>query len=102
MSALNVTLVQADLVWHDAVGNREQFTAVIEDLPEPTDLIVLPEMFTTGFSMDAPDLAESMDGDSVTWMRDMAVRCDAAVCGSIIIADKSFIRGYYCCPIRQH
>jgi predicted amidohydrolase len=88
MSTLNVTIVQADLVWHDAVGNREQFTAVIEGLPEPTDLIVLPEMFTTGFSMDAPDLAETMDGDSVAWMRDMAVKCDAAVCGSIIIADK--------------
>jgi predicted amidohydrolase len=88
MSTLNVTIVQADLVWHDAVGNREQFTAVIEGLSEPTDLIVLPEMFTTGFSMDAPDLAETMDGESVAWMRDMAVRCDAAVCGSIIIADK--------------
>ncbi len=88
MSTLNVTIVQADLAWHDAVGNRAKFTTVIENLREPTDLIVLPEMFTTGFSMDAPDLAETMDGDSVTWMRDMAVKCDAAVCGSIIIADK--------------
>ena len=88
MSTLNVTIVQADLAWHDAAGIREQFTAVIESLPEPTDLIVLPEMFTTGFSMDAPDLAETMDGDSVTWMRDMAVKRNAAVCGSIIIADK--------------
>jgi predicted amidohydrolase len=87
MSTLNVTIVQADLAWHDAAGNRERFTAVIESLLEPTDLIVLPEMFTTGFSMDAPDLAETMDGDSVTWMRDMAVKCNAAVCGSIIIAD---------------
>lgn len=87
MSTLNVTIVQADLAWHDAAGNREQFTAVIEGLPGPTDLIVLPEMFTTGFSMNAPDLAETMDGDSVAWMRDMAIRSNAAVCGSIIIAD---------------
>jgi len=87
MSTLNVTIVQADLAWHNAAGNRQQFTAVIEGLPGPTDLIVLPEMFTTGFSMNAPDLAETMDGDSVTWMRDMAIRSNAAVCGSIIIAD---------------
>lgn len=87
MSTLAVTIVQADLAWHDAAGNREQFKTAIEGLLEPTDLIVLPEMFTTGFSMNAPDLAETMDGDSVTWMRDMAEKCDASVCGSIIIAD---------------
>jgi predicted amidohydrolase len=87
MSTLTVTIVQADLAWHDAAGNREQFETAIEGLLEPTDLIVLPEMFTTGFSMNAPDLAETMDGDSVTWMRDMAIKSNAAVCGSIIIAD---------------
>jgi len=87
MSTLAVTIVQADLAWHDAAGNREHFKTAIESLLEPTDLIVLPEMFTTGFSMNAPDLAETMDGDSVTWMRDMAIKSDAAVCGSIIIAD---------------
>ena len=87
MSTLNVTIVQADLLWQDAAGNRQNFTSVIEDLLEPTDLIVLPEMFTTGFSMDAPVLAETMDGDSVTWMRDMAASSNAAICGSLIIAD---------------
>ncbi len=87
MSTLNVTIVQADLLWQDAAGNRQHFTSVIEDLLEPTDLIVLPEMFTTGFSMDAPVLAETMDGDSITWMRDMAASSNAAICGSLIIAD---------------
>jgi len=87
LSTLNVTIVQADLLWQDAAGNRQHFTSVIEDLLEPTDLIVLPEMFTTGFSMDAPVLAETMDGDSVTWMRDMAASSNAAICGSLIIAD---------------
>lgn len=87
MSTLNVTIVQADLLWQDAAGNRQHFTTVIEGLQAPTDLIVLPEMFTTGFSMDAPELAETMDGDSVTWMRDMAIKSNAAVCGSLIIAD---------------
>jgi len=87
LSTLNVTIVQADLLWQDAAGNRQHFTSVIEDLLEPTDLIVLPEMFTTGFSMDAPVLAETMDGDSITWMRDMAASSNAAICGSLIIAD---------------
>lgn len=87
MSTLNVTIVQADLLWQDAAGNRRHFTTVIEDLQEPADLIVLPEMFTTGFSMDAPELAETMDGDSVAWMRKMAASSNAAVCGSLIIAD---------------
>jgi predicted amidohydrolase len=87
MSTLNVTIVQADLIWHDAVGNRRQFTTVIDGLQNATDLIVLPEMFTTGFSMDAPRLAETMDGDSVTWMREMAANSKASVCGSLIISD---------------
>lgn len=87
MSTLVVTVVQADLLWQDAAGNRRHFTTVIEDLQEPADLIVLPEMFTTGFSMDAPELAETMDGDSVAWMRKMAASSNAAVCGSLIIAD---------------
>ncbi len=87
MSTLNVTIVQADLLWQDSAGNRQHFTSVIEGLPAPTNLIVLPEMFTTGFSMDAPDLAETMNGDSVTWMHEMAVKSNAAVCGSLIIVD---------------
>ena len=99
MSTLNVTLVQADLFWHDAVRNREHFTAVIEDLKEPTDLIVLPEMFTTGFSMDAPNLAETMDGDSVRWMREMAAGSNASVCGSLIIAEnQQFYNRFICAP----
>jgi predicted amidohydrolase len=87
MSTLNVTIVQADLIWHHAAGNREHFTTVIDGLQNPTDLIVLPEMFTTGFSMDAPRLAEAMDGDSVNWMREMAASSNASVCGSLIISD---------------
>ncbi len=97
MSTLNVTIVQADLLWQDAAGNRQHFTSVIEDLLEPTDLIVLPEMFTTGFSMDAPVLAETMDGDSVTWMRDMAASSNAAICGSLIIADnRQYFNRFIC------
>ncbi len=97
MPTLAVTVVQAELCWHDAVRNREHFTAVIGGLQEATDLIVLPEMFTTGFSMDAANLAESMDGDSVRWMRETAAGCNAAVCGSLIIAqEQQFYNRFIC------
>ena len=97
MSTLNVTIVQADLLWHDAAGNRQQFTSTINDLHGATDLIVLPEMFTTGFSMDAPELAETMDGESVVWMQEMAAGSKASICGSLIIADdKQYFNRFIC------
>lgn len=97
MSTLNVTLIQADLVWHDADGNRAAFTEVIGSISEPTDLIVLPEMFTTGFSMHATKLAETMAGPSVEWMRKTAARCNAAICGSLIIRDNDrFFNRFVC------
>ena len=74
MSALTVTIVQSTLAWHDAAANRSAFEKVIGGIDTSTDLIVLPEMFTTGFSMDAPDLAEPPDGPSVAWMIEMAGR----------------------------
>ena len=97
MSTLSVTIVQADLLWHDATGNRERFATVIEGLQQPTDLIVLPEMFTTGFSMDAPGLAETMDGESVNWMRKTAASSNASVCGSLIIADNQQYYNRFIC-----
>ena len=87
MSTLNVTIVQSPLSWHDAEANRATFSQIIGNLTESTDIIVLPEMFTTGFSMDAPDLAESTDGPSAKWMQQMAKDSAAAVCGSLIIVD---------------
>ena len=72
MSTLNVTIVQSTLAWHDAETNRATFSRIIGNLAGSTDIIILPEMFTTGFSMDAPDLAESVDGVSVKWMQQMA------------------------------
>ncbi|GAB2544776.1 amidohydrolase [Rufibacter soli] len=86
MSDLHVSLIQADLHWHNPVANRAMFQHKMEQLPF-TDLIVLPEMFTTGFSMDAAHLAERMDGDSVAWMAQMAFRFNTVVTGSLIIEE---------------
>ena len=87
MQTLTVSIVQAELYWHDANKNLDQFAASIESIDDSTDLIVLPEMFTSGFTMDAAANAEAMDGKSIQWMRDMAEYAQAAVCGSLIIED---------------
>ena len=87
MPTLTISIVQADLHWHDADANRRKFAAIIGDLDQATDLIVLPEMFTTGFTMDAEAQAEPMDGPSMRWLRQTAGDAGTAVCGSLIIED---------------
>jgi len=97
MSTLKLTVVQSELHWHDAASNRKMFSALIASIPESTDLIILPEMFTTGFSMDAPVLAEPMDGESVNWLRDSARAKQAAICGSLIIVDDGeYYNRFFC------
>lgn len=83
---LRVTLVQHDTVWHDPTANRARIADLLRTQP-PADLIVLPETFTTGFSNDAVASAESMDGESVAWMRALARARDAAVTGSVQLRD---------------
>ncbi|MCU0760558.1 MAG: amidohydrolase [Steroidobacteraceae bacterium] len=85
---LRVTLVQAGLRWRDPAGNRSNFDAMLETLaPGATDVVVLPEMFSTGFDMDPAAPAESPDGPTLQWMRGWAQRLDAAVTGSVMTRD---------------
>ena len=65
---LKITLVQSELIWENASANRELFSKKFQTFEGETDLIVLPEMFTTGFSMNAKKLAEPNDSDSLNWM----------------------------------
>lgn len=88
MPDLIVTLVQSDLAWEDVDANLAAFDVKIEQVVESTDLIVLPEMFSTGFSMDAVNLAEPMEGKTVSWMRTKAAQKKAVVAGSVIIEDQ--------------
>lgn len=87
---LRVTLIQSETVWHDPAANREQVTASLR-CAAATDLIVLPETFTTGFSNDAVATAESMSGESVAWLREFARARDAAVIGSVQIRDGAHV-----------
>ncbi|NQX76429.1 amidohydrolase [Gilvibacter sp.] len=84
-SQLNVGILQQDLVWEDQQANRDQFEAVLNDIASKCDLVVLPEMFTTGFSMNAADLWEPVDGPTTQWMQQMAAKYNSAITGSIII-----------------
>jgi len=84
MQNLNVSLIQIPLAWQQPELNRETFAEHIHGLAE-TDLILLPEMFNTGFSMEAEKLAESMDGPTIQWMAEMARTSQAVVTGSLIV-----------------
>jgi len=84
---MKIALLQSSLVWENASTNRTNFEAIIGGISEPVDLIVLPEMFTTGFSMQPRDLAESMDGATVSWMKRLAEFHQSAICGSVIIGE---------------
>jgi len=86
-SQLKIVLVQANLVWHNAEQNRIQFTKKINAIKEKVDLIVLPEMFTTGFSMHPKGIAETMKGETIEWMQKIASEKNTAIAGSIIISE---------------
>jgi len=80
---LRVALVQGDTRWHDPAGNRAYYGGLIAPLAGRSDLIVLPETFTSGFSNEALASAEGMQGPTVAWLREQARALDAAVCGSV-------------------
>ena len=84
---MNITLLQANLYWHDPVANQAMLEERIFNLDEPTDLIVLPEMFTTGFTMDARAVAEPMNLTTFRWLKQMAAQTGAIVTGSYVVKE---------------
>lgn len=87
MRTLSVALVQTALHWHDPAANRVLFDRLIAEVDPSADLIVLPEMLSTGFTMASAEVAETMDGETVAWLRDLARKRGAAVAGSLVIND---------------
>jgi omega-amidase len=75
--------VQTSLAWHDPAANRAALEQIVAPLANSTDLVVLPEMFTTGFTMAPREVAEPADGPTLEWMRGLARALDAAVTGSV-------------------
>ncbi|HSZ24925.1 MAG TPA: amidohydrolase [Cytophagaceae bacterium] len=88
MQNLNVTIIQSNLYWENSGANRSMFEEKIWSIKEQTDIIILPEMFTTGFTMNASAMAESMNLTTFKWMKQQAAQTGAVVTGSVIIKDK--------------
>jgi|ERR1043165_451454 predicted amidohydrolase len=102
MKNLRVTLIQTNLDWENIPGNLQMFSEKIAKVGE-TDLIILPEMFSTGFSMNAKKVAEDMQGSAVEWMKKTAAEKKCAVTGSLTIVDdgKYFNRLLWVTPVGE-
>ncbi|MFT5847856.1 amidohydrolase [Psychroserpens sp.] len=86
-SELKVALIQSNLVWENPEQNRINFTNKISAILESIDLIVLPELFTSGFTMNPTTVAETMTGNTVSWMQKLANLKKSAITGSIVIEE---------------
>ena len=80
LTKLNVALLQTELVWQDATANRQQLAVQLQQIK--ADLIVLPEMFSSGFSMQSEQIAEP-EADTLNWLKQQAKQLNAALCGSV-------------------
>jgi len=82
-----LSIAQQPLYWQDPAANRAHFAEVLAPLAGTTDLVVLPEMFTTGFTMKPESFAEPADGETRAWLLQQAAALDAAVGGSVAVND---------------
>jgi len=87
MSSLALTIVQTDLSWENKAANLQQLKEKINAIEERTEIVVLPEMFTTGFSMQPELFAETMEGETVQWMKEIAAANKIIITGSVIIKE---------------
>ena len=111
MSSLTFTLIQTNLHWEDKAANLKMLEEKIKGITEKTQVVVLPEMFSTGFSMKPEQLAEQMSGETVQWMKRIAAEKKVILAGSVIIKEDSnyynrFIwmlpNGQYGCYNKRH
>ena len=88
MSTLTITTIQSSLHWEDPEANRRMFEEKIDSVSEKMELVVLPEAFTTGFSMQPEKLAETMEGPTLAWMKALAARKRIVLTGSVFIQEE--------------
>jgi len=84
---LHIAAIQARLLWEEPEQNRYNFEQVIDQLSSDVDLVVLPEMFSTGFTMKPQQVAETMEGETVGWMKHIAISKEMALVGSVVIEE---------------
>lgn len=97
---LNVAVVQANLLWENIDGNISRLSGIIDTLQDKPNILILPEMFTTGFSMNAQHLAEEPNGETYRWMLKTSKEKGFAMCGSFIVREgnKFFNRFHFVTP----
>ena len=97
---LFISLVQKDIIWEDKAENLRQYSRILADLDGSSDLALLPEMFSTGFSTDPDPLAETMEGTTVGWMKKTAAETGNCIAGSLIIREEGcfYNRAVWCDP----
>ena len=84
---LHIALIQTDLVWEDVDANLLHLEKLFAQISPETELIILPEMFSTGFSMNVEEFAEPMDGKTVNWMKGKSKLLGKVICGSLMIRE---------------
>ena len=92
---LSIVLLEIQLTWEAPQANRNSIAQKLERLSADVDLVVLPEMFTTGFSMQPEKFAEAMDGETVRWMQEQAAKYNIAIAGSIAIREKDSFKNRF-------
>ncbi|MGF2411199.1 amidohydrolase [Ferruginibacter sp.] len=104
MSTLTITTIQSNLFWEDKMANLQMLQKKIDSIEEKTEIVILPEMFTTGFSMNAAQLAETMDGETVDWMKMVSNKNGIVLTGSVMIeeAEKYYNRLIWMLPNGQY
>lgn len=88
MPTLTITTIQTDIFWENKAANLQNLEEKINAVGGKTELVILPEMFSTGFSMQASLLAETMDGETIMWMKEIAARNKIILTGSLIIKEE--------------
>ncbi len=84
---LRVTIIQSDLHWENIPANLDMFSRKLNAINDTTDLIILPEMFSTGFTMKPQELAEPVNGPAMKWMAEMAMKKNCVITGSVAVQD---------------
>jgi len=86
---MKITLVQSDIAWENKKANFNNYEILLEKMEGKTDIIVLPEMFNTGFSMNSAMMAEDMKGETLGWMRKLSERGNFGMIGSFIVSENA-------------
>jgi predicted amidohydrolase len=84
---MKIALIQTELIWENPKENREILQNKINSISQYVDMLVLPEMFTSGFTMHPEKVAETMQGETISWLKEIAKSKNCAITGSLVISE---------------